>query len=462
MPRRQLWAIFALYALLSIAALWRYQKFPSFAPGTDAWNYIEYGQIWRLHGFFAELGNVRTYGYPLFIYLISFLTGLDRPAIALVAGATQLALYGALVCVFANQISRAGGPVLAAAIAAGLLLNPMLIVLVSDVLTEGPSLILALCALLCLFNSARASTTGTALAWAAVGGLASNFALMVRPTNLTLVIAWNVGLAVSLIVPRTREVHRASLAAGYTGTWLATAAAVWAPQFAYNLSRGHFGIFPVAAGPILEGQLKWGILFLRSGSLVRSDGLPWPLFFPNPWCVDPGAEYYLHLPWYTWYLTHPWNGLATMAGHILSAFSFNYPFTYIYDQNAFYSLPAAVVTWAIAALGLLHGSRLLLRCRLAQPPERAATVTAVGTLFLLGMGMLAFVTVENRFAAIPLAILSVLALHFLLTCQGKARWALALALLAAVLGAGFSEKQRRAAFEFPEKGLPYECVNKRG
>jgi hypothetical protein len=48
MPSRQLWAIFALYALLAIAALWRYQIFPSFAPGTDAWNYIEYGQIWFL------------------------------------------------------------------------------------------------------------------------------------------------------------------------------------------------------------------------------------------------------------------------------------------------------------------------------------------------------------------------------------------------------------------------------
>jgi hypothetical protein len=461
MRRRQLWAIFALYALLSIAALWRYQMFPSFAPGTDAWNYIEYGQIWRLHGFFSELGNIRTYGYPLFIYLISFLTGLDRPAIALVAGATQLVLYGALVCVFANQISRAGGTVLAAAIAAGLLLNPMLIILVSDVLTEGPSLILALSALLCLFNSARASTTGTALAWAAVGGLASNFALMVRPTNLTLVIAWNVGLAVSLILPRTPAVHRGRVAASYVGTCLATAAAAWAPQFFYNLSRGHSGIFPVIAGPILEGQLKWGILFLRSASVIRSDGLPWPLFFPNPWCVDPGADYYFHLPWYTWYLTHPWNGPTTMAGHILSAFTFDYPFTYIYDQNAFYSLPTAAVTWAIAALGVLHGARLLLQCRLAQPPERAATVTAVSTLFLLGMGVLGFITVENRFAAIPLAILSVLAVHFLLTCQGKPRWVLALALLAAMLGAGFSEKQRRAAFEFPEKGLPYECV-KRG
>jgi len=314
--------------------------------------------------------------------------------------------------------------------------------------------------LLCLFNSARASTTGTALGWAAVGGLASNFALMMRPTNLTLVVAWNVGLAASLIVSRTPEVHRARVAAGYAGTWLATAAAVWTPQFVYNLSHGHSGIFPVIAGPILEGQLKWGILFLRSGSVVRSDGLPWPLFFPNPWCVDPGADYYFHLPWYTWYLTHPWNGLATMTGHILSAFTFDYPFTYIYNQNAFYSMPAATVTWAIAALGVFHGARVLLWCRVAQPPQRSAVVTAVAVLFVLGIGVLACVTVENRFAAIPLAILSVLAVHLLLTRQGQLRWALALALIAAMLGAGFSENQRRAAFEFPRTGLQYECVDK--
>src|SRR5262245_2744539 len=359
MPKRQLWAIMSFYALLSVAALWRYQTFPSFVPGTDAWNYIEYGRLWRSHGLLSELGTVRTYGYPLFIYLISFVTGLNRPAIALAAGAAQVALYGAVVYAFANQVARAGGPTLATALAAGLLFNPMLIVLVADVLTEGPSLILALFTLLCLFNSARASSTETALGWAAVGGLASNFALMMRPTNLTLVIAWNVGLAASLIVSRTPEVHRARVAAGYAGTWLATAAAVWTPQFVYNLSRGHSGIFPVIAGPILEGQLKWGILFLRSGSVVRSDGLPWPLFFPNPWCVDPGADYYFHLPWYTWYLTHPWNGLATMTGHILSAFTFDYPFTYIYNQNAFYSIPAATVTWASAALGGFHGARAL-------------------------------------------------------------------------------------------------------
>lgn len=54
----------------------------------------------------------------------------------------------------------AAGPALAAAIAARLLLNPMLIVLVADVLTEAPSIILALSALLCLLNSARARTTG--------------------------------------------------------------------------------------------------------------------------------------------------------------------------------------------------------------------------------------------------------------------------------------------------------------
>ena len=71
------------------------------------------------------------------------------------------------------------------------------------ILTEGPSIILALSALLCLFNSARASTTGVALAWAAVGGLVSNFALMVRPANLALMLRLSLGLAASLVMPQT-------------------------------------------------------------------------------------------------------------------------------------------------------------------------------------------------------------------------------------------------------------------
>jgi hypothetical protein len=77
---------------------------------------------------------------------------------------------------------------------------------------------------------------------------------------------------------------------------------------------------------------------------------------------------------------------------------------------------------------------------------------------VLGIGVLAFVVVENRFAAIPLAILSVLAAHFVLTYEGKPRGALALTLLAAALGAGFSDKERQAAFRFPESGLEYRCV----
>ena len=42
----------------------------------------------------------------------------------------------------------------------GSIAQPMLIVRVADVLTEGLSIILALFALLCLLKSARASTTG--------------------------------------------------------------------------------------------------------------------------------------------------------------------------------------------------------------------------------------------------------------------------------------------------------------
>lgn len=449
MPKRQFWIIVALYALLSIAVLWYFKSFPSIAPGTDARAYIEQGRLFRLHGFLSELGDIRTYGYPLVTYLVSFVTGATPSAIALVTGATQLALYGAIVCAFVNRIADEA-PTLATALTVGLLLNPMLIVLVGDVLTDGPSLILAVTCLLCLHRSARAPTTWSALAWAAMGALASNFALMVRPANLTVLIAYNIGLAVSFLAPR-KGVQRSWVCLGYLVAWLGTAAAAWAPQVAHNASIGHLGVFP--PWPLLKGQIQWGIVFLRYGTIIDSHGLPVGLFFPNPSCIDPGAN-----PDLTWYVVHPLNGLATIAGHILSAFSFNYPFTYIYDLSPFYSLPAAVVTWAIATLGLLHGAWLVLWCRLANPLERAATITAVAILFVLGIGVLAFVVVENRFAAIPLAILSVLAAHFVLTYEGKPRGALALTLLAAALGAGFSDKERQAAFKFPESGLEYRCV----
>jgi hypothetical protein len=371
-------------------------------------------------------------------------------AIAFAARVAQLVLYGGLVCWFAARIARDGAPTLGVALAAGLLLNPVLIAVVGDVLTEAPTLILALFILLCLYSSARARTGGIALAWAAAGALASNFALMMRPTNLTLIVAWNVGFAVSLLA--VRPFNRAYLIVGYSGAWVATAVATWTPQVIHNLSLGYVGVLP--ASNLLRQQLGLGTLFMRYDSTVDTAGNADGLFVANPWCVEPW-------PVFTWYLDHPLNGLGTIAGHLASAFTFNHLFTYVYDWNAFYSPALAALMWALVALGVLQGVRLLLWCRLTAPPERAAIAAAVATISAFGFGTVAISAVENRFAVLLLAIVSVLAVQFILTDQGNPRGAFVLALVVAALGASVAVWQRDAAFELPDRSKisEYKCFN---
>lgn len=87
-----LWPVALTYLVLSAAAVYRYQAWPSVIPSADAMSYVEHGLAFRQFGLLSNFGTVRTYGYPLLIYLYSFIAGFKPPTIALVAGAIQLTL----------------------------------------------------------------------------------------------------------------------------------------------------------------------------------------------------------------------------------------------------------------------------------------------------------------------------------------------------------------------------------
>jgi hypothetical protein len=211
-------------------------------PGTDAWGYLSTAVNFYQNGLFDGLGNVRTFGYPFILYLLTPFAGSELIALSFYARCAQLILYGGVVCWFAFPVTRDGPPSLGLAVAAGLLLNPVLVALVGDVLTEMPTLILAVFTFLCLYGSARARTALVASAWVVAGALASNFALMVRPANALLIIVWNVARAASLLT--ARPFIRVHFVVGYVGVWTVTAVVTWGPQIAHNLSLGHAGLLP--------------------------------------------------------------------------------------------------------------------------------------------------------------------------------------------------------------------------
>src|SRR5262249_62270552 len=85
---------------------------------------------------------------------------------------------------------------------------------VGDVLTEGPTLILVVLALVALINSAGAQRTAVALLWAVIGAVLTNFSLMIRPANVFLILAWNFGLLISLYRP-AQGIQQFPLLLGY-------------------------------------------------------------------------------------------------------------------------------------------------------------------------------------------------------------------------------------------------------
>jgi hypothetical protein len=396
-----------LYLLLTAGVLYRTQIYPSLVPNADALGYVEQAFAFRKKGLMSDFGTLRTYGYPFIIYLYSFITGLNPPAVALIGGGLQLAAYGISVLWLGMSISLSS-PTLARACVIALLLNPLIVVLVGDILTESVSLILVVLTLVSLVRLAQPSTTLENLGWAAFGAMTATFSVMVRPINLLVVVAWALGALVYWwFTPRSR-VRRAVDLLGFVLIFIAAAIAMWAPQYLYNSRLGSPGIFPLHS--LFDTQVRWGIVLLKYATIVidqHAEGL----FFPNPWCVLPIPSSDSG----TWYLAHPIRGAATILGHLFGAFSVETPFVYTYDVNPPYFVPLVTATWLVITVGVLHGSWLILNLirrammiNLVSGPA-LAFVLSLSAAVVASNGLLA---VETRFNIVPIAILSVLAVHF--------------------------------------------------
>jgi hypothetical protein len=264
---------------------------------------------------------------------------------------------------------------------------------------------------------------------------------MVRPANLLTLIAWSCGFILVLFLIRGKAINRTLVLVGYLLVFIGSAAVAWIPQYLHNLSLNSGGIFPIM--PIFDIQVRVGVILLKYSSIVLKEYAE-GLLFPNPWCIDP-----IPTQAWLWYFEHPFRGAATIAGHLFSAFNFEYPFVYVYDLDPPYSIPVAWAMWMVIAIGLLQGIRAVRLLGKTVKLEYIPTVTMVGGLFVMTTGLNAFVAVENRFNVIPVAILSVLAVSFILSYRTEPRVVKVavpiLALFVSTVGAILSEKARGSA-----------------
>jgi hypothetical protein len=415
---KRVWPVVFIYLLLAAALLCRFQVYPSVVRNTDALGYINIGLAIREHGLLSDLrilSTQRTYGYPLMVYLYSLIGGIEPLRIALAAGISQLTIYGIAVLFLASRISTYSRT-FAHSIAIGLLLNPVVVALVADVLSESATLIIVVLALCCLFNCARAQTAASILLWAIIGAALTNFSMMIRPSNIFVVAAWNGAFLLQLGLSR-KEINRRVLLLTYAGGWVLSAAIAWTPQYLYNASLGAASILPVY--PLFDAQIKWGIILLKYATVVVSDYAE-PFMFINPWCVpnvpnvQPGI----------WYLEHPAQGILTIAGHIFHAFNVEFPFTYVYDPNPIYSLPVSFAMWFVTVIGMFNGLGKNLEFFFHGRPvgfEQIGLVVMIDSLVLMVISLNSFLAVETRFNSLPIAATSVLAVEFFLSYRSQHR-----------------------------------------
>lgn len=229
---------------------------PGRCMGGDSLEYLGLARGIAEHGSFRSLANdsspelYRTPAYPVFLALAQPWKSLDRFRITLLV---QLLLVWLSVVLVAHALIRLriASPLGSLAAAGLVVLNPMVLILSMQFLTEA----LFLCAC-CLAMSAlaRALDRGR-LMFAALSGTALGTAVMIRPIGLVIVVAIAAALLIAKGFPRWRRIRPALPPMGWTLpiVWVLAASAM---PLGWSIRNGLVGDY--------WGVSKTGPSFVRS------------------------------------------------------------------------------------------------------------------------------------------------------------------------------------------------------
>jgi hypothetical protein len=450
--------------LLAAALLLLHLRSPLLA---DAFVYQVYA--FRAHeiGLFQDLGTLRTYGYPLFLYALTPLTGLDHLHLSLAAGVAQYLLFaggtmGLWSCVPAHNTR------LRTAILLGLLLNPWLIAHVTDALTEGLVLgLLVSAAALTVRAFVRQTVLGYTIS---VAGAALLMALsvVVRPASVVLCVAWLAAVLLALPLLPTAPVKRVQRALASLLVTSVACLLVWGPQVLYNQRVSGELAFPLVCR-LGDLQLAWGLHLWKYETLQLPLGGVAPWYYPNPWLTNAPAL----SPALSWYLQHPVAGAATVLAHLFNSFSVNYLFTYVEDLRAWHTWPLRALYWVLTILGAhqawlwtvqwRHRARERIGARAGAPPALVVALLVVLAVAAT-LALNSFTAVEVRFNLVPIAVVSVLGVHAALGVPAghalqtnAARWLGALVVVAA-LALSWS-MDRLGSSRLPSGGPAFSMAN---
>jgi len=388
----------AVALIVAHAFYWRSVLYPS---AFDAHSYLGIAtDLWRsgLFGRF-ELSELRTYGYPLFLAALKPFAKLAGVPWTLLIFEVQLVVFLAAAWLLRGALALHSASVARIAFVA-LLVNPFVLLHVSETLTESLSLTLLIAA---AAGFARLLAAGTSPWPAIVGGsLAIGFAVMVRPSNLFALPAWTLAIALALAIRRPPLARAAAL--------LLAGALAFAlpllPQLANNI-RHHQAFTPFVAARLLHHQHQWGIANLKYATALPPVATA-SVYYENPLArgrpLDPARPL-------AWYAEYPGAGAATMALHAFGMLDPDLVFTYARTLDPWYRKPVGALTHGMLALALLGAIGLLVRAR--SEKKVAVSVVVLAALVLGHLALHATVAVEMRFAlplmalAGPLAVVGV-------------------------------------------------------
>jgi hypothetical protein len=409
-------ALLGAAAITALAALhWHDLHYPACA-GCDASYYGFLALDIKRVGLFGRWAgsDMRTYGYPFFISLVSSehdltlpMAGYFTPNVAIAQSALYIASCLALFFVVFPTSRQ-----LAWCCAGGLLCNPFVLNYVPLRLTEGlnASILISLTAIVCAL-SLRVRGLFQLCALLLAGSLLAGFALVLRPANLAVLGAWLIFVAFRLF--RARE-HRAVLAV----CAVVGLAIPLLPQI--YLNAVYNGLFtPLPAYASGAEQLMLGLFSVKYETNATGVG-PLQLFYGNPFIDRREA---LELGWeiYVW---RPQQGIPTLLAHIFNSVNHSYFFTYLHDFNPWYYAPMNAVNHLMlfAAAGAAVSFALSRR----QQAMKGLPVSIADGLwlflvlgFLLSCGVNSLTQPETRFG------LAVFCLSGPLAAWGIYRWALA-------------------------------------
>jgi hypothetical protein len=393
--------------VLAASFLWWYQTHSSVALGADAWAYEFFAFRFREYGLLHDFGSIRTYGYPLFLYFVSFLTGFHEERLSLASGMLQFALLLVAALWLAREM-RCYGSSAATAVLAGACLHPVGMGLVTDTLTESlslPAFVVLAAVGVRLYRGER-----NLVRWLAAASVLAAFAVMVRPANIVLFGAWHASVIAWVLLRRgSSKAATLRMLLGALACCVAGAAVAWLPQILYNWR--HYGAAtPLPVCHLGSLQVAYSIAAWKYDTVVAgSSAGAW--FFLNPLLAGPlPADVSL-----LWYMQHPLTGAATLAAHTFSAFSVTSPFTYVRDVSPAWGPALRAFCWSLNVAGAIGAFRILRRAlrRPSQVGQRAACLPLVFVILAVAglIALNAVTAVEVRFNAIPLTVLAAAAVY---------------------------------------------------